>query len=266
MPTAIVAGVPAEIDRRIQATLKKTLRSFDSWELTWLRSTSSTPGVAPSQVDSLLRSAAAGSGAQVLVFRGRAKAEEDLAAANIKPFFRLRWLNQALLKLIPHSMNQFFGELDQVLLEEAEWRETVKPADESCCLLLPECSFAADARVRHLWRAATEPGLERIRLAAQATAKFDNIHWQSQSALNHAVSPRRWIDVDSRIFDHRGPRHGVAPFPRPWRFSYRVADGFHFDVTASDGRGLHLTDHAGRRHVAAGTTHINIDPHGHVRG
>lgn len=157
-------------------------------------------------------------------------------------------------------MDQFFQTINQLLSEELEWFETVKPKDEACCLLLPQCAFSAAADVQHIWTAASEPGLERIKLAARVSKRFEIEHW-----LPYKGGARAWIDSDGRVFDHRGARHGVAPFPRAWKFSYQVMPGFHFDVTSRASRAFRLHSSDGGQHSKAGTGHINIDPHGYVR-
>jgi hypothetical protein len=263
MPAAIIAGVPPDIDRRIRAALDRGEKSFDAWEVRWLRSIGRTPGLSPSQVEPTLRAAADVDGAHILVFSGREKTEEDRVWAQIAPYFRVRWLSHSSLKFIPHSMPRFWAAVDAVLSEELEWNQSVRPVDESACLLLPECCFEAEPTVRHVWRAASEASLERIRLAANAVAKFKSAHWTPHAAPPQAI--RKWVDVQGKVFDHRGARHGIAPFPRPWRFSFQVAPGFHFDVTSRDGRGVRVTAHDGAKHVASGADHINVDPHGHVR-
>ena len=266
MPVAIIAGIPPDVDRRIKEALKRAGRLFPDWHVDWVRAPGRIPGVAPSQLDPILQLAAGAGGAHVLVFRGRERTEEELVSTSIAPYFRMRWLSHTILKLIPHATDRFFAQIERALDEELEWSKTVKPEDESCCLLLPECCFQADAAVGHIWKAAAEVSIERIRLAAKAVEKFKDVHWLPHSPGSRASAVRKWIDVGGKAFDHRGARHGVAPFPRPWRFSYQVVPGFHFDVTSRDGRGTYVTDYDGARHAVKGSGHINVDSHGHVRG
>ena len=260
MPTAIIAGLPPEIDRRVQSALKQRTGFAVDWELLWMRSKGKIPGLAPSQLEEARQMASDRRGAHLLIFRGRQKSEQELVFTEITPYFRVRWIDEVLLKLVPHSMDQFFQTINDVLAEEIEWINTVKPRDEASCLLLPECAFAANSAVQHLWTAATEAGIERIRLAARVIERFGIVHW-----LSSKNGVRRWIDAGSRVFDHRGPRHGVAPLPRSWKFSYCVSDGFHYDVTSRDSRAFHLNDQSSGRHTARANEHINIDPHGYVR-
>ncbi len=74
------------------------------------------------------------------------------------------------------------------------------------------------------------------------------------------------MDQRGRIFDEDGERHGVAPFPRGWKYSYRIEAGFHFDITSSDGRRFVVSDAIGMRNRVGAGAHLNMDPHGHVRG
>ena len=263
MPTAIIAGLPPDIDRRIQSALKQRDPFRGVWQVIWMRSKDRIPGLAPSQLDSTVQTASSVGGAHFFIFRGRDKYEEDLLVAKVAPYFRVRWVGRELLKLTSRSMDstdQFFEAINQFLGEELEWIQTVKPHDESCCLLFQECAFSAAGDVRHLWTVASEAGIERIRLAARASEQFKFRHW-----LRHKNGSRAWIDGDDRVFDHRGPRHGVAPFPRAWKFSYQVVSGFHFDVTSRVLRAFHVHASDGCRHAASEGEHINIDPHGYVR-
>ncbi len=260
MPTAIIAGSPPDSDRRIQSALKQRDPFPGTWQVIWMRSKSQVPGLAPSQFEEARETASSNGGAHLLIFRGRAKYEEGLIIDEVVPHFRVRWIERTLLKLIPHSMDQFFEAINEFLGEELEWINTVKPHDESCCLLLPECAFSAAADVRHLWTHAAEAGIERIRLAARASKQFKLRHWSP-----HKSGSRGWIDSENRVFDHRGARHGVAPFPRAWKLSYQVAPGFHFDVTSRVSRAFQVHASDGRRHAVSQSGHINIDPHGYVR-
>ena len=260
MPATIIAGLPPDSHRRIQSALKQRDPFPGIWQVIWMRSKSRVPGLAPSQFDDARKTASDNGGAHLLIFRGRAKHEENLITAKVAPYFRVRWIERTLLRLIPHSMDQFFEAINEFLREEFEWINTVKPHDESCCLLLPDCAFSAAADVRHLWTAAAEAGIERIRLAASASERFKLRHW-----LPHKDGSRGWIDSDDRVFDHRGARHGVAPFPRAWKLSYRVVPGFHFDVTSRVSRAFHIHAFDGRRHAVSPPGHSNIDPHGYVR-
>jgi hypothetical protein len=262
MQAAIIAGVPPDADRQIHAALSKGLGSISaSWSLTWIRSKGPAPGLSPSQIQVVTEAAARAGGAHLIVIRNRDGREEQVIKAELTPYFRFRWLEHSLLKLIPHSFDKLFESINATLDEELKWAETVKPGDESCCLLLPECAFSPEAHAKHIWTAASESGSERIALAARAVQRFGTAHWLS----GKKDGSRAWIDTYSRVFDHRGPRHGTPPFPRGWKFSFQVVNGFHYDVTSRDSRKFHVLAIDGTSHNRKGTEHVNIDPHGYVR-
>lgn len=261
MLAAIIGGLPLDLEKRVHVALERGDAVItDEWAIAWMPAKGRSPGLAPSQIASVLGKASDLGGAHVLIFRGGEAEIDASVVAQIAPYFRVRWLDKRLLTLIPHSIGEFCAAITDVLKEELEWSAAVKPQDESCCLLLPECAFAANYAVKHLWEIAGQQGIERIRGAALASERFKSAHWLRRDDVRRA-----WIDEEGRAFDHHGPRHGVAPFPRSWKFSYQLPGGFHFDVTAMDSRAFRVIDWDKRRHAVSGLKHVNIDPHGYVR-
>jgi len=66
------------------------------------------------------------------------------------------------------------------------------------------------------------------------------------------------------IFGRDGPPHTGAPFPRGWKFSYRLPDGFHYDVKHLEQRRFFIIDAVGMRHPSGAKGYINVDPHGYI--
>lgn len=259
MPTVIIGGVPPDTEKRVRAAARKGAIITTDWTIGWVRSKGHNPGLAPSQLDDLMYKASELGGAHILIFRSREIQIEALVATRVAPYFRVRWLDKRLLTLIPHSIDDFNIAIADILKEELEWNSAVKPQDESSCLLLPECAFAVSGRVKNLWGIASQSGSDRIRGAVKAVQKFRSTHWMRNDVR------RAWIDEGGRVFDHHGARHGVAPFPRSWKFSYHLPDGFHFDVTASESRGFTVMDWERKPHTVPSLSHVNIDPHGYIR-
>jgi hypothetical protein len=231
-----------------------------------MRSKSRLPGLAPSQLPDVLRKAAELGGAHILIFRGRDLKDEASVFDAVAPYFRVRWIEAKLLSLIPHSMDEFGKTLNGILGEELEWNSAVRPHDERCCLLLSEASFSAEPSVRHVWKIAGQAGTERIKGTVRAVERFGTFHWNwLPREHKHSDGERVWIDQDNRVFGHRGPRHGDAPFPRMWKFSHPLPPGFHFDVTSRSARAFRVASWDSRWHDVAASAHINIDAHGHVR-
>jgi hypothetical protein len=260
MPTAIIAGLPPDIERRVRSAADRRLPLSPNWSVKWFRSKSRVPGLAPSQLSAVNGAASEEVDAHILALRGRDRTLDALLSAQVAPYFRVRWIEARLLRLIPHAVEEFLDDIARVLSEELEWSSNVKPQDESCCLLLPQCAFAADQHVQQLWAAASGAGSERIRAAIRVVENFRSAHWKL-----YRNGERKWIDDDGRVFDHLGPRRGrVAPFPRSWKFSYRLPPGFHFDVESRDSRAFAVDTSDGQRHTILAGGHLNIDPHGQV--
>ncbi len=138
MPTAIIAGLPPDIERRVRPIVDRDRPLSPDWAIKWFRSKSKVPGLAPSQFAGVNQVASENDGAHVLVFRGRDRSMHTMFSAQVANYFRVRWIETSLLRLIPHSTEEFLREIAQILSEELEWDLNVKPKDESCCLLLPD--------------------------------------------------------------------------------------------------------------------------------
>jgi hypothetical protein len=146
------------------------------------------------------------------------------------------------------------------LAEEEQWAFRIKPTDMGSPLLLPECSFSVGGGHRNLWRHARGYGDQaNIEGAAKAVREFGRAYLRKQEHY-------QWIDDRDLIFGRNGPRHADAPFPRGWKFSYHLLDGFHYDIKHLEARKFSITDVAGTLHLSVPKGYINIDPHGYVRG
>jgi hypothetical protein len=185
-------------------------------------------------------------------------------ADRIRPFFRFRWFDHSLLKYLGRpDPAEFVRGLSSNLAEESEWAARVKPKDINSPLLLPECSFVPERKNCELWRHASAYGDSgNISGAEKAIRDFQNTHHRKVNIAN--FSSYKWVDREDRIYDQDGPRHGLAPFPREWKYSYRIESRFHFDVTHVDGRQFVLIDASGMQHRVIAGAHLNVDPHGYV--
>jgi len=153
----------------------------------------------------------------------------------------------------------FLERLTADLAEEEIWSSRVKPTSIGSPLLLPECSFDVGGGHRNMWRHARSYGdTLNIEGAAKAVRDFERVYLRKAAHY-------QWIDDRDLIFGRDGPRHADAPFPRGWKFSYRLPDGFHYDVKHLEQRKFTLSDAAGVRHASGAKGYINIDPHGYVR-
>jgi hypothetical protein len=106
-------------------------------------------------------------------------------------------------------------------------------------IVLPECSFGASGGHKNLWRHARSYGGEaNIEGATKAVREFERTYLRKQEHY-------QWIDDRDLIFGRNAARHADAPFPRGWKFSCRLPDGFHYDLTNLEKRTFSLTDIGG---------------------
>lgn len=261
MRTALVVGLPIAPAVRLRRAVQRSQVTVPpGWQLEVLRSRHrASVSIDLKVLTQWLEHDFAG--AHVMCFKPPEAREQDRIRSFVLPYFRFRWLQNSLLSSLPANIGDFVTRLSDVLLEEERWASAVRPSDERSPLLLPESSFAAASIVRTAWTvAASASSQEEIEKAARAVEEFQRWHWR-----RYGAGRRAWLDIGGRVFDDTGARHGRAPFPRSWKYSYQVSDGFHYDVTSGDGREFHLLDRYGQRHRVLTAGHINVDPHGYVR-
>ena len=176
--------------------------------------------------------------------------------------FRFRWCDQ-LVKLLnclptPNPV-PFLERLAVEFAEEEEWSSRVKPTDMGSPLLLPECSFSVGSRHKDLWRHARSYGDQaNVQGAVKAVQKFEQIYLRKEQYY-------QWIDDRDLIFSRNGPHHAKAPFPRGWKVSFRLPEGFHYDIKHLEQRKFSITDFEGKRYSLVANGYVNMDPHGYVR-
>jgi len=191
-------------------------------------------------------------------------------AGDIRPYFRFRWLSaQCLSQLLQNDFSNISAILVPILEEEERWSNEVKPRLPADALLLPKDIFsvAADQDIWGQSEAYGDPYV--VSNAAQSIKRFTGRYFVKMPSSGHYASSTQWLSDQCRIFDHRGARHGEPPFPRGWKYSLKIEDGFHYDVSNQSGRefmadGLDQGGQADKRKVAAGK-HVNIDAHGYFR-
>lgn len=261
MRTAIFVGLPRDSIRRIDNFLRTDSEKIVvPWAVKFIPAKRSTPEVHRSEVVRALDTAAASINPHIIAVSKQDKILKQPVAKAIKPYFRFRWLDNSLLSFLT-NIAAFIERINAVLEEESDWDARVKPTDILSPLVLPQECFDANHHDAHMWTLAEQYGDASAIIGAQrAIDAFRERYWQSVGA-----GGRRWTDSADRIFDHTGPRHGRAPFPRNWKLSLQLDMGFHYDVTTSHGRPFSLNDSNGVSHKIEQGRHINVDPHGFVR-
>lgn len=262
MPVAILAGIPNTYVQRFRASLQRGESAYRAgWVVHYVAIGRTTPEIRETEIEKTLETASTQEAPHVIGISKQGGPVHREIAERIRPYFRFLWLDNHLLSHLPHQVPQFISAFNAVLGQEEVWASEVRPGNDASPLLLPACSFEAHPRCRTLWNLAEQYGeVGNIHAAGRALEVFRSEHWRPTPS-----NARGWVDAERRVFDHRGERHGVAPFPRGWKYSFRIPDGFHFDVTDLDGAEFVLRDVASGRHAIERGGYLNIDPHGHVR-
>ena len=259
MPLAILAGIPERLARSIRPnTIQPLIRT--EWQLVVVASkVAGTRSVNITLLRSTLEKVLHES-PNVLCFHVADNAQRAVLSTDFLPFFRFVWLDRTWLAQLPYEREVFFGNINRVLAIEEKWLESVRPTDVRSPLMLPEQSFSTEIGLKEMWDSASRAADKgHIDSTAITMDRFRRHHFGDTRR-----GYRTWIDMEDRVFDHRGPRHGKAPFPRCCKYSFVIPDGFHFDVTSMHGRDFNVRDWRGLVHSTNIGVNINTDPHGHV--
>jgi hypothetical protein len=263
MGTAILVGIPTGYVGAAKSAIANNASLFEEWSIKYVPCNGKEPEILARTANEAREMAAKYDDAHI--FGLSAQKNRNEVVREIKPYFRFRWFAHQLLRCLGGpDPSGFFQELATNLQEESQWAGRVKPTNLDSPLLLPESSFKAASKHRELWRHASAYGdLQNVSGAERAIRGFRSAHHRKVNLKT--FSTYKWVDEGDRIFDQDGPRHGVAPFPRNWKLSYRIEPGFHFDVTHADERRFDLFDVNGARCHVDAAAHLNIDPHGYIR-
>jgi hypothetical protein len=261
METAILLGIPSPYVARLRNALESHGGPPKEWSLLFVPAPKKDPEINQGTVRQACRFADARPNPHILGFSAQQHRSEW--TSELAQCFRFRWCDQlvSLLNcLATPNPAPFLERLTADLAEEEQWSSRIKPMDMGSPLLLPESSFSVGGGHKHLWRHARSYGDQaNIEGAAKAVREFERVYLRKQEHY-------QWIDDRNLIFGRNGPHHAAAPFPRGWKFSYRLPDGFHYDIEHLEDRKFSITDIFGAPHPSPAKGHINIDPHGYVRG
>lgn len=263
MPTALLLGFPQGYVRAAKSAIERSGALFTEWSIKYVPSNGHAAGISQRDVPKIKDYAERGVTIHVIGFSDQK--DRQIFSDQISPFFRFRWFAYALLKCLGSpDPSRFVNGLADDLAEEAEWETCVKPSSLDSPLLLPECAFKTRRKHENLWRHALAYGdIQNVAGAAKAVESFRTAHQQKTQLSGYTV--QKWVDDADRVFDEAGERHAIAPYPRNWKYSYGIEDGFHFDVTRLRGHQFSILDASGASNLVKAGGYINIDPHGYVR-
>ena len=249
MPLLIVAGIPLPLLRMN----KGFALDIPGWSVEVLPSGNRADlSTCWNQVLNLAETSSA-DGAHILAYH---KPEKERARYEriIYSHHRLVWLDHSDLRM--YGTDEFNESIRKRLDFELEWRERIRPKRESSPLILPETAFDVKGDVEKLWDRGqwVQIGRDDIESVCRLSEQFDTLHKRVDC----------WVDSDRRRFVYAGERHREhVPLARLWKYTFRVPDGFHFDVDCPDRRGsFFVRDWEGISYKVTG--HINIDCHGHI--
>ena len=136
-------------------------------------------------------------------------------------------------------------------------------------LVLPEPCFKCSSALDEMWQKAESYGAaDSVPAAERAITAFEREYHQRIQFQTRGQALRqqtKWMDTRGLVFDENGARHGAPPVPRSWKLSYRLIDGFHYDISKLSGDRFEIVDQAGAIHRVVKDGYINIDAHGYVR-
>ena len=278
METAILLGIPSPYVARLRTVLASRDELRQDWSLKFVPAPKKTPEInrgivlqsgrlANENVNAhisaiAIKQAVPFQGDSPMLWLGFSTQQQRAElTAELAQSFRFRWCDELVKNLnclATPDPAPFLQRLIIDLAEEEIWSSRVKPTDIGSPLLLPESSFGVGGNHRDMWHHARSYGdTLNIEGAAKAVRNFERVYLRK-------VEHYQWIDDRDLVFGREGPRHAAAPFPRGWKFAYRLPDGFHYDVKHREQHRFFITDAVGKRHPSGTKGYINVDPHGYV--
>jgi hypothetical protein len=260
---AIIAGLVRSQIKRIDSFVREGGAAFlDNWEIIYIAARRNNPEIAIEDVNMIMEQAAQYERPHVIGVAKQDKRVTQRIEREIKQYFRFRWMDTRLLSYLGNDFEGFVVRLNDALAEDEIWSETIRPRDVRSPLLLPGTCFDTARPHREIWALCEQYGdIDSIEPVRAAIERFRSAYFVHAEHGN----PRRWLDGANRVFDHTGPRHAAAPFPRNWKYSYRFEAGFHFDVKERNDRAFKFRDCFSQNHDVKANGYLNVDPHGYVR-
>jgi hypothetical protein len=267
MPIALFAGLPQRFLARLKSVLESAQPRIPDWTFKYVV-TQRGPDLQVRDRKAIHAEAERIGSLHVLGLS--ATRDRNEVADEIRPYFRFRWFDHTLLPLLNNPDPAAFVDATvAVLEEEKEWRDRVMPTVLSHPLVLPEPCFKCSSALDEMWQKAESYGAaDSVPAAERAITAFEREYHQRIQFQTRGQALRqqtKWMDTRGLVFDENGARHGAPPVPRSWKLSYRLIDGFHYDISKLSGDRFEIVDQAGAIHRVVKDGYINIDAHGYVR-
>ena len=263
MPLAIILGLAKGQSDRIKSQTKNPETSFrGGWQVRFQASTGANCSIRASDVRAALAEArAAKDSVHILAITNQGGSVKGDLARDFVPAFLFRWLPSEWLSLPYPTPVEFISKVNELLTDEEDWQAKVQPKDHASPLLLPQITFSTP--LTDAWDMAARYGDGNNTGCERRLQAFHQRHWKSHSS-GHYARKAFWTDDDQRVFDHTGPRHAPAPPERASKFSFRIPEGFHYDLRHAQGRKFVARGAVSSRPVE-NDGYVNLDPYGYFR-
>lgn len=260
MAAFILAGFQRSLARQVRKALQNGASKFEGWSAQpFVGHKNDQNDIGLCQIEDLLKMAQEHHDAHI--FGLSTLNNRHQAAERIRPFFRFRWLDDKPVRLVgTGDESTLIDTLRGVIDEESYWLTNVKPKDSASPLVLPEI-FSCRKDLREIWRLSESYGNRgHFEQAVRLIVKFKDYHRHKIDKFEN----KPWLAEDDWIWNDDGERHGTSSFPHNWKYSLKLPDGFHFDVSAKRKGKTHFSDRRNQSHPYK--THLNVSAHGDVRG
>lgn len=251
VPLALIAGIPQGVFQRASGP-----PCHNGWRIQTIPSKSSNKcdfvRIAKRVLNVANEQETVADGVHLLIAHSgsRKQINQDLSAK----CYRVVWLRPDFAQT--YGTPRFAQVLRRLLDFERTWREKIRPNIDSP-LLLPEGQFATRPDAKDVWKRTYRVCEEQDQLddVARMISRFRKHHRRSEG----------WQDTRGLLFS-QGPHHGGSDLPlwRRRKFTFRLPQGHHFDVSHEKARSFILEDADG--HSVHYRQHANVDAYGYARG
>ena len=250
MPLLIIAGIPTSVTKRNRSYRPQV----DDWNIQLIPSRDNKrPDLQSCWPEVLAKASGDVQGAHVFAYHYR---EDEYPEFNSRMHDRHRLVWMARDTLGYYGSDMYTEMIEQYLDFECRWRDMLRPRGVDAAGLLPESSFSPK-KYKDMWSRMRsvhldKDNLERVFMIIRG---FRDTHYGSG----------RWEDNRGLQFKAAPARHGSNPRYGNFKFTFRLPEGFHYDVSGNTAdRSFTIEDAEGRSHQFHSYT--NIDFHGSIRG
>lgn len=261
MPAFILVGFQRSLKNQIEKALFENAIVLGGWEPHLMQGDDhKQPSLSKKLAEKVLEKAGQLDGPHVFGVATRGPNFANMVREN----FRYRQISAASIgKTGAGDFDPLINEMAMALRQEDYWIENIKPKDCSSPLILPKI-FNAKSVVKGMWDQAESYGNNaNLIKATELIDRFATIHRQKVQKPGFEKNP--WVCDKEWIWKDDGQRHGEAVFPDDWKYSFKLEDGFHYDVSSkNDLKNRFLDCDCNWHSLVKG--YLNVTAQGRIRG